>query len=80
MGKTNFEILASTLFLVSKLSIVTGKVAEDEAVPKAVVKALPMFRMNRNGSVRVTNPEMGIKWILIQIIVKFINFLTVYKR
>ncbi len=33
--------------------MVTGRVALDEAVPKAVVKALVMLAMNRNGSWRV---------------------------
>jgi hypothetical protein len=52
IGKTNWVILGSILFFSSKQVIVTGKVAEDEAVPKAVVKAFMMFPMNLNGSVR----------------------------
>ena len=35
----------------------TGSVAEDEAVPKAVERALPMFMMNLNGRVRVVRSE-----------------------
>ena len=49
MGRTNCEILGSILFLFSKQSMVTGNVAEDEAVPKAVVRAFIMFPMNLNG-------------------------------
>ena len=64
IGRTNLEILGSTPFLTSRLSIVTGKVAEDEAVPKAVVKAFIMFMMNLNGKVRVTRAKYII--VLIQ--------------
>ena len=38
-GKTNEAALSSTLFLCSTDSIVTGRVAEDEAVVKAVANA-----------------------------------------
>jgi hypothetical protein len=38
--------------------MVTGKVAEDDAVPKAVVKALVMLAMNLNGIVRVQTAKM----------------------
>ncbi len=46
-------ILESTPFFSSRRLMVTGRVALDEAVPKAVVKALVMLAMNRNGSWRV---------------------------
>ncbi len=42
-------ILGSTPFFSSRLSIVTGRVALLEAVPKAVTYALPMFNKNLNG-------------------------------
>ena len=42
----NLEILLSTLFFSSRALMVTGRVAELEAVPKAVTIALPMFAMN----------------------------------
>ena len=45
IGRTNRVTLGSTLFLCSMASIVTGKVAEDDAVPKAVNNAFPMFIM-----------------------------------
>ena len=46
MGRTNLEIRGSTPFFSSRRFIVTGKVAEDEAVPKAVVKALVILAIN----------------------------------
>ena len=42
---TDLEILLSTLFFSSKALMVTGRVAELEAVPNAVTIALPMFAM-----------------------------------
>jgi hypothetical protein len=36
-----------------------GSVAMEEAVPKAVANTLPMFTMNRKGSLRVKTPETG---------------------
>ena len=45
MGKTNLETLGSTLFSFSRQSIVTGNVAEDDAVPKAVNNAFPILMM-----------------------------------
>ena len=45
MGRTNLVTLGSTLFLRSIASIVTGNVAEDDAVPKAVNNAFPIFMM-----------------------------------
>ena len=42
----NLDILLSTLFFSSRALMVTGRVAELEAVPKAVTIALPMFAMN----------------------------------
>ena len=33
--------------------MVTGRVADEEAVPKAVVKALVILAMNRKGNFRV---------------------------
>ena len=36
--------------------MVTGKVAELEAVPKAVKSALPILKMNRKGSFRTITP------------------------
>ena len=42
----NLEILLSTLFFSSRALMVTGRVAELEAVPKAVTIAFPMFAMN----------------------------------
>ena len=46
MGRTNLDILGSTLFFSSRQFMVTGRVAELEAVPQAVVSALSMFRIN----------------------------------
>ena len=46
MFYNNLEILLSTLFFSSRALMVTGRVAELEAVPKAVTIALPMFAMN----------------------------------
>ena len=57
IGSTNLVTLGSTLFLCSIASIVIGKVAEDDAVPKAVNKAFPRFKMYRNGSVLVISPN-----------------------
>jgi len=37
--------------------MVKGKVAEDEAVPKAVARTFPMLPMKRNGSERVKMTE-----------------------
>ena len=47
----------SMLFFCSKASIVTGNVAELDAVPNAVNKALPMLDIKRKGSRLVINPE-----------------------
>ena len=46
MGRTNLDILGSTLFFFSRQFMVTGRVAELEAVPQAVVIAPSMFLMN----------------------------------
>ena len=46
-------ILGSTPFFSSNNLMVTGSVADEEAVPKAVVKAFVMLAMNLNGMVRV---------------------------
>lgn len=46
IGRTNLDILGSTLFFSSRQFMVTGRVAELEAVPQAVVSAPSMFRMN----------------------------------
>ena len=46
VSNNNLEILLSTLFFSSRALMVTGRVAELEAVPKAVTIALPMFAMN----------------------------------
>ena len=46
MGRTNLDILGSTLFFSSRQFMVTGRVAELEAVPQAVVSAPSMFLMN----------------------------------
>ena len=46
MGRTNLEILGSTPFFSSRQFMVTGSVAELEAVPQAVVMAPNMFLMN----------------------------------
>ncbi len=54
MGRTNLEIRGSTPFLFSRQSMVTGRVAEEEAVPNAVVSALAMLPTNLNGRERVT--------------------------
>ena len=43
---TDLEILLSTLFFSSKALMVTGRVAELEAVPNAVTIALPILAMN----------------------------------
>ena len=43
-------ILGSTPFFSSSRLMVTGSVADEEAVPKAVVKALNMLATNLNGS------------------------------
>ena len=50
----NLEILLSTLFFSSRALMVTGRVAELEAVPKAVTIALPMFAMNLGEKICVT--------------------------
>ncbi len=43
MGSTNLDILGSTPFPRSMHSMVIGKVAEEEAVPNAVVSAFIML-------------------------------------
>lgn len=43
---TDLAILGSTPFFSSSKLMVTGSVADDEAVPKAVVKAFVMLAMN----------------------------------
>jgi hypothetical protein len=53
INKNYLAILGSTPFFSSSKLMVTGKVAEDEAVPKAVVQALVMFAINLNGNLRV---------------------------
>ena len=52
-------ILGSILFLFSKASIVTGKVADDEAVPKAVAKAFAILLINLNGRFLVIMPNIN---------------------
>ena len=47
---TDLEILGSTPFFSSSKFIVTGNVAVEDAVPKAVVKAFVILAMNLNGS------------------------------
>ena len=49
----DLEIRGSTPFFSSSKFMVTGNVAVEEAVPKAVVKAFVIFAMNVNGSFRV---------------------------
>ena len=49
-------ILGSILFFSSKASIVTGSVAELDAVPNAVNRAFPMFDRYLNGSDLVMRP------------------------
>ena len=58
IGNTNRVTLGSTLFFCSIAAMVTGKVADEDAVPKAVNKALPMFMMYRNGIVLVISPVL----------------------
>ena len=57
IGNTNRVTLGSTLFFCSIAAMVTGKVADEDAVPKAVNKALPMFMMYRKGIVLVISPN-----------------------
>ena len=45
-GRANLTTLDLTLFFSSKALMVTGRVAELEAVPNAVTIALPMLAMN----------------------------------
>ena len=59
MGSTNLEILGSTPFFSSRQFMVTGSVAELEAVPQAVVMAPNMFFMNLKGSFRVKMVKMS---------------------
>ena len=54
VSNNNLEILLSTLFFSSRALMVTGRVAELEAVPKAVTIALPMFAMNLGEKICVT--------------------------
>jgi len=49
----NLQMRGSTPFLSSRRPMVTGRVALEEPVPKAVVKALAMLAMNVNGNIRV---------------------------
>ncbi len=53
--------------------MVRGRVAEDEAVPKAVARTLAMLAMNRKGSVRV---KITKKLSVSEILVKFLAFLS----
>ena len=46
LSPTDLAILGSTPFFSSSKLMVTGSVADDEAVPKAVVKAFVMLAMN----------------------------------
>jgi hypothetical protein len=55
MGRTNRATLGSTPFFSSRLSMVTGRVAAEEAVPNAVVSALPMLPIKRKGRLRVAS-------------------------
>ena len=52
-NRTNLEIFGSTPFFSSRQFMVTGRVAELEAVPQAVVRAPDMFFMNLNGRLLV---------------------------
>ena len=58
MGRTNLEIRGSTSFLVSKHSMVSGRVAALEAVPNAVLSALPMLAINGSGDFFVIRRKM----------------------
>ena len=51
MGRTNLEILGSTPFFSSRQFMVTGSVAELEAVLQAVMMAWPMLAMNLAGNI-----------------------------
>ena len=66
IGRTNRAILGSTPFLFSKLSMVTGSVAAEEAVPNAVVIAFAMFEMKRKGSVRVARTETKVEKVRVK--------------
>ena len=46
MGRTNLEIFRSSPFFSSRQFMVTGSVAELEAVPQAVMMAWPWLAMN----------------------------------
>ena len=46
MGRTNLEILGSTPFFCSRQFMVTGREAELEAVPQAVMMAWPWLAIN----------------------------------
>ena len=59
MGRTNLEIFGSTPFFSSRQFMVTGSVAELEAVPQAVVRAPNMFLMNLNGRLLVKIVKMS---------------------
>ena len=58
IGRTNLEIRWSTKFLVSNSCMVAGRVAALEAVPNAVVNALPMLAININGDFLVIRRKM----------------------
>ena len=53
---SHLTILESILFFSSKQSIVTGRVAELDDVPNAVIMAIPMFPTNLKGSFLTINP------------------------
>ena len=58
MGRTNLAILGSTPFFSSRALIVTGRVAELDAVPNAVAKGFPMLAINLNYT--FTHRSLGI--------------------
>ena len=47
------DYLGSTLFFVSRASMVRGRSPEEEAIPKAAMNTLVMFNMYLNGFKRV---------------------------
>ncbi len=49
--------LKNNALKIPKVSIANGRVAADEAVPKAVAKTFVMFQKNWKGRVRVSAPE-----------------------
>ena len=61
MGRTNLEILGSTPFFCSRQFMVTGREAELEAVPQAVIMAWPWLAMNLQTTCQTrTRARLGI--------------------